>query len=79
MDAIFDEEVPRARLGVLLKHFSQIDDDREPWRVMYPLAEVLFKRVGRSPLALFYRIRVARHEERHQPKRGEGRARDEGR
>ena len=41
MDAIFDEEVPRARLGVLLKHFSQIDDDREPWRVMYPLAEVL--------------------------------------
>ena len=41
MDVIFDEEVPRARLGVLLKHFSQIDDDREPWRVMYPLAEVL--------------------------------------
>jgi hypothetical protein len=41
MDAIFDEEVPRARLAVLLKHFSQIDDDREPWRVVYPLAEVL--------------------------------------
>jgi hypothetical protein len=36
MDAIFDKEMPRA-----LKHFSQIDDGREPWRVVYPLAEVL--------------------------------------
>jgi hypothetical protein len=27
--------------AVLLKHFSQIDDDREPWRVVYPFAEVL--------------------------------------
>ena len=41
MDAIFNEEMPRARLAVLLEHFSQIDDDREPWRVVYPLAEVL--------------------------------------
>ena len=41
MDAIFNEEMPRARLAVLLKHFSQIDDDREPWRVVHPLAEVL--------------------------------------
>ena len=41
MDAIFDGEVPRDRLAVLLKHFSQIDDDREPWRVVYPLDEVL--------------------------------------
>jgi hypothetical protein len=41
MDAIFDEEMPRARLAVLLKHFSLIDDDRAPWRVVYPLAEVL--------------------------------------
>src|SRR5215470_5572231 len=40
MDAIFDEEMPRARLAVLLKHFSQIDDEREPWPVVYPLAEV---------------------------------------
>ena len=40
MDAILDGEMPRARLAVLLKHFSQIADDREPWRVMYPLAEV---------------------------------------
>jgi predicted transposase YbfD/YdcC len=36
-----DEEVPRARLGLLLRHFSQLDDAREPWRVMYPLNEVL--------------------------------------
>ena len=41
MDAILDGEMPRARLAILLKHFSQIADDREPWRVMYPLAEVL--------------------------------------
>jgi hypothetical protein len=41
MDAIFDGEMPRARLAVLLKHFSQIDDDREPWWVVYPLAEAL--------------------------------------
>jgi predicted transposase YbfD/YdcC len=41
MGTIFDEEMPRARLAILLKHFSQIDDDREPWRVAYPLAEVL--------------------------------------
>ena len=36
-----DEETPRARLALLLKHFSKLDDDREPWRVMYPLKEVL--------------------------------------
>jgi predicted transposase YbfD/YdcC len=36
-----DEDVPRARLGLLLRHFSQLDDEREPWRVMYPLDEVL--------------------------------------
>lgn len=36
-----DEEMPRARLGLLLQHFSELDDDRERWRVMYPLKEVL--------------------------------------
>jgi predicted transposase YbfD/YdcC len=36
-----DEEVPRARLGLLLRHFSELDDEREAWRVMYPLDEVL--------------------------------------
>ncbi len=45
MDAIavtiLDEETPRARLALLLKHFSELRDDREPWRVMYPLKEVL--------------------------------------
>jgi hypothetical protein len=41
VDAILGGEIPRARLAVLMKHFSQIDDDREPWRVVYPLTEVL--------------------------------------
>lgn len=36
-----DEGVPRARLALLLEHFSRLDDEREPWRVMYPLSEVL--------------------------------------
>ena len=36
-----DEDIPRARVAVLLKHFSVIKDDREPWRVVYPLREVL--------------------------------------
>ena len=30
-----------ARLAVLLRHFAEIDDDRENWRVAYPLKEVL--------------------------------------
>ncbi len=29
------EEMPRSRLAVLLEHFSQLDDGREQWRVMY--------------------------------------------
>src|ERR1700738_1189675 len=41
MDKIFDEEVPRARLALLLRHFSELKDDREPWRIVYPLQEVL--------------------------------------
>jgi len=36
-----DEEVPRDRLALLLEHFSKLSDERESWRVMYPLAEVL--------------------------------------
>src|SRR3982074_601161 len=36
-----DQEVPRARLGLLLEHFSELSDDREPGRIMYPLEEVL--------------------------------------
>jgi len=38
---ILDEEMPRAQLGLLLQHFSELDDEREPWRVMYPLREVM--------------------------------------
>lgn len=41
MAMIFDEETPRSRVAVLLKEFSRIEDDREPWRVAFPLAEVL--------------------------------------
>lgn len=41
VDLLVDEEMPRARLALLLEHFSQIEDDREPWRVAYPLADVL--------------------------------------
>jgi predicted transposase YbfD/YdcC len=34
-------ETPRARLALLLKHFSDLGDDREAWRVAYPIQEVL--------------------------------------
>jgi predicted transposase YbfD/YdcC len=40
-DLMMDEEMPRAQVGLLLQHFSELDDEREPWRVMYPLREVL--------------------------------------
>jgi hypothetical protein len=36
VDLLVDEAMPRARLGLLLEHFSRLDDEREPWRVMYP-------------------------------------------
>src|SRR3954454_4418528 len=36
-----DEDVPRDRLRLLLKEFAALGDDREPWRVLYPLHEVL--------------------------------------
>jgi predicted transposase YbfD/YdcC len=36
-----EPEFAPARLAVLLRHFAEIDDDREGWRVAYPLAEVL--------------------------------------
>src|SRR5882762_2402238 len=34
-------ESPRARVALLLRHFSELDDEREPGRIMYPLEEVL--------------------------------------
>ena len=40
-DLLADEAMPRARLALLLEHFSRLDDERESWRVMYPLSEVL--------------------------------------
>lgn len=36
-----DFELPRSRVSVLLDHFSDLGDEREPRRVMYPLHEVL--------------------------------------
>jgi predicted transposase YbfD/YdcC len=41
MNMTLDEESPRARLALLLEHFAELDDDREAWRVVYPLEEVL--------------------------------------
>ena len=36
-----DEDAPRASLALLLKHFSELADEREPGRIMYRLDEVL--------------------------------------
>src|ERR1019366_2000040 len=41
MDTIIEDESRRARLALLLKHFSELDDDREAWRILYPIEEVL--------------------------------------
>jgi hypothetical protein len=41
MEMILDDELPRSRLAVLLKQFSQIEDGRQSWRVAFPLAEML--------------------------------------
>lgn len=35
------EDAPRARLALLLEHFSELSDGREPGRIMYRLDEVL--------------------------------------
>ena len=40
-DFFVEDAMPRDRLALLLDHFSQIDDDRDPARVAYPLSEVL--------------------------------------
>jgi len=39
--ACADEDAPRARLALLLQHFSELSDEREPGRIMYRLDEVL--------------------------------------
>ena len=41
IDVLTDWRLPRMRVAVLLRHFSALDDDREPWRIAYPLSEVL--------------------------------------
>jgi predicted transposase YbfD/YdcC len=41
MGTIIEDESPRARLALLLEHFSELNDDREAWRVLYPIEEVL--------------------------------------
>jgi hypothetical protein len=41
MDTIIEDESPRARLALLLQQFSELDDDREAWRIVYPIEEVL--------------------------------------
>ena len=39
--ACADDDAPRARLALLLQHFSELSDEREPGRIMYRLDEVL--------------------------------------
>ena len=41
MDLCDDDAFAPSRVAVLLKAFAQLDDAREPWRVMYPLSEML--------------------------------------
>src|SRR6204780_3542918 len=36
-----DEDGPRGRVALRLEHFSRLQDAREPWRIVYPLSEVL--------------------------------------
>ena len=38
---VVEDSQPRARVAMLLQHFSKLSDGREPQRVMYPLQEVL--------------------------------------
>jgi hypothetical protein len=40
METMLDAELPGSGLAVLLKHFSQIEDGRQSWRVAFPLAEM---------------------------------------
>src|ERR1700737_3787267 len=42
MDTIIEDESPRARLALLLKHFSELDDDREAGGIFYPMRGILY-------------------------------------
>jgi hypothetical protein len=41
-DFFADEDVHRARLALLLKQFSTLADEREPWWVSYPWVKCFF-------------------------------------
>lgn len=41
MSIVILESLPKSSIKALLTHLDEIDDPREPWRVAYPLAEVL--------------------------------------
>jgi predicted transposase YbfD/YdcC len=41
MSLVILESLPTSRVKALLDHFGEIDDPRDPWRVAYPLDEVL--------------------------------------
>jgi predicted transposase YbfD/YdcC len=41
IDVLEDWDTPRMRVALLLKHFSRLADDREAWRVAFPMREVL--------------------------------------
>ena len=38
------ETMEKPQLRLLLDHFALIEDDREPWRVAYPLPDCMGKR-----------------------------------
>lgn len=42
MSVAAGDDFPRDRLALLLKQFAELNDDRESWRVAYPIGEVLF-------------------------------------
>ena len=42
MSLTADADFPRDRSALLREHFADLNDDRESWRVAYPIKEVLF-------------------------------------
>lgn len=40
-DNDLDDAIIKDRVALLLRHFSEIDDERDPLRILFPLAEVL--------------------------------------
>ncbi|MGZ2402981.1 hypothetical protein ACVIKO_000241 [Rhizobium ruizarguesonis] len=52
MDFEITEDFAKSRLKSLLDHLGRIEDVREPWRVAYPLRDVLFLVVCGNDLRL---------------------------